>query len=98
MMDVCFQEVLMSRCVFIYVNDLEELRLWIWKVLTIMRVNHLSCKPIKCQFKQKSVHYLSIIVDHSQTAISPKKAKAIVDWLTLRNLKEVQSFLGMCSF
>jgi hypothetical protein len=39
-----------------------------------------------------------MIVGHGQTAINPKKAKAIVEWLTLRNLKEVQSFLGMCNF
>jgi hypothetical protein len=63
-----------------------------------MRANHLSCKPVKCQFEQRSIKYLRTIIGYGQTAINPKKAKAIADWLTLRNLRDVQSFLGMCNF
>jgi hypothetical protein len=105
MMDVCFQKVLMSRCVFVYVDDvliagddLEEVRHWMREVLTIMRANHLSCKPVKCQFEQRSVKYLRTIIGYGQTAINPKKAKAIVDWPTPRNFRDVQSFLGTCNF
>jgi hypothetical protein len=66
MMDVCFQELLTSGCVFVYVDnvliagdDLEELRFWMCKVLMVMRANHLSCKPVKCQLEQRTVQYLS---------------------------------------
>jgi hypothetical protein len=59
MMDVCFQELLTSRCVFIYADDvliasdnLEKLWFWMHKVLTVMRTNHLSYKPVKCKFEQ----------------------------------------------
>jgi hypothetical protein len=67
MMDVCFQKVLMSRCVFVYVNDvlitgddLEEVRYWMREVLTVMRINRLSCKPVKCQFEQRSIVTASV--------------------------------------
>jgi hypothetical protein len=105
MMDMCFQKVLMSGCVFIYVDDvlitsddLEEVRYWTREVLMVMRANRLSCKPVKCQFEQRSIKYLGTIIGYGQTAINPKNAKAIADWLTPRNLRDVQSVLGMCNF
>jgi hypothetical protein len=105
MMDILFQKVLTSRRVFVYIDDvliagddLEELRYWTREVLTIMRESHLSCKPIKCQFEQWSIKYLEMIIGYGQTAINPKKAEAIVEWPTPWNLKDVQSFLGMCNF
>jgi hypothetical protein len=105
MMDMCFQELLMSRCVFIYVDDvlitgedLEELRFWMHKVLMVMRANHLLCKPVKCQFKQRTVQYLRTIIGHSQTAINHKKAATIAEWPVPEMLKQVQSFLGTCNF
>jgi hypothetical protein len=61
MMDVCFQDLLMSGCVFVYVDDvliagdnLEELWFWMCKVLMVIRANRLLCKPVKCQFEQHS--------------------------------------------
>jgi hypothetical protein len=41
----------------------------------------LSCKPIKCQFEQQFVKYLRMIIGHGHTAINPKKATAIMEWL-----------------
>jgi hypothetical protein len=105
MMDILFQKVLMSGRVFVYVDnvlitsdDLEELCYWMREVLMIMRESHLSCKPVKCQFEQRSVKYLGMIIGYGQTAINPKKAEAIAEWPTPWNLKDVKSFLGMCNF
>jgi hypothetical protein len=77
---------------------LEEVHYWRREVLTVMRANCLSCRPVRCQFEQRSVKYLRTIIGYGQTAINPKKAKAIANWLTLRNLKDVQSFLDTCNF
>jgi hypothetical protein len=63
-----------------------------------MRTNRLLCKPVKCQFEQRSVTYLRTIIGQGQTAINPKKAAAIAEWPTPMSLKEVQSFLGTCNF
>jgi hypothetical protein len=52
--------------------------------MVIMTANCLLCKPVKCQFKQKMVKYLRIIIGQGQTAINPRKAEAIVEWPTLR--------------
>jgi hypothetical protein len=64
----------------------------------IMRESRLSCKPVKCQFEQRSVKYLGMIIGYGQTAINPKKAEVIAEWPTPQNLKDVQSFLGTCNF
>jgi hypothetical protein len=105
MIDILFQKVLMSGRVFVYVDDvliagddLEELCYWTCEVLMIMRESHLSCKPVKCQFEQWSIKYLGMIIGYGQTTINPKKAEAIAEWPTPRNLKDVQSFLGTCNF
>jgi hypothetical protein len=63
-----------------------------------MRESLLSCKPVKCQFEQWSVKYLGTIIGYGQTAINPKKAEAIAEWLTPQNLKDMESFLGTCNF
>jgi hypothetical protein len=79
-------------------ENLEELGKKTCEVLEIMRKNKLSCKPIKCQFKQTSIKYLRTILSSGQSAINPIKVKAIADWPISRDLKDVQSFLGMCNF
>jgi hypothetical protein len=105
MMDVILAKLLTTGCVFVYVDDilivgdnLEELRHWTREVLEVMRTNRLSCKPVKCQFEQRSVTYLRTIIGQGQTAINLKKAAAIAEWPTPMSLKEVQSFLGTCNF
>jgi hypothetical protein len=52
-------------------------------------MNRLSCKSVRCQFKQRSVTYLRMIIGQGQTAINPKKAAAIAEWPTPTSLKEV---------
>jgi hypothetical protein len=105
MMDIILAKLLTTGCVFVYVDDiliardnLEELHYWTQEVLEVMRTNCLSCKPVKHQFKQRSVTYLGMIIGQGQTAINLKKAAAIAEWPTPTSLKEVQSFLDMCNF
>jgi hypothetical protein len=105
MMDILFAKVLTTGNVFVYVDDvlvardnLEELHYWTHEVLEIMRASRLSCKPVKCQFEQRMVQYLRTIIGHGQTAINPKKAAAIMEWLVPETLKQLQSFLGTCNF
>jgi hypothetical protein len=105
MMDILFAKVLTMGNIFVYINDvlvtgddLEELHYWTREVLEIMRASHLSCKPVKCQFEQRTVQCLRTIIGHGQIAINPKKAAAIAEWLVPETLKQVQSFLGTCNF
>jgi hypothetical protein len=58
----------------------------------------LKCKPSKCIFFQKQVKFLGHLVSEEGVATDPAKISAVRDWSTPRNVKEVKSFLGLCSY
>ncbi len=100
-----FKDVLSSGCVFIYADDcficgdtIEELEYWTRKVLDIIRLHRLSCKPVKCQFEKTEVKFLGTMISAGQLAINPSKISAISDWPIPRKLKDLESFLGTCNF
>ena len=58
-----------------------------------IKVNHQ-----KCEFFTKSVTYLGHVFDHNGIHPSAEKIRAIVEAPSPSNLKEVQSFIGICNF
>ena len=55
-------------------------------------------KPSKCIFFQRQVKFLSQIVSSEGIQTNPKKISAVRDWPTLKNSKQIRSFLGLCSY
>lgn len=68
------------------------------QVLQRLQDNDLFLKLEKCVFEQSAVEYLGLIVLHDHLSMDPVKVTGIADWPTLRNVKEVQSFLGFGNF
>jgi len=66
----------------------------------LMKLEKLSLflKPSKCQFHQKEVEYLGMIVGNGNVRMDPVKVEGITQWLTLSYVKDVRSFLGFCNF
>ena len=58
----------------------------------------LKLKPKKCHFFCKKVIYLGHEVSAEGIATDPEKVKAVQDWGIPRNLTDVRSFLGLCSY
>ncbi|PIK40117.1 hypothetical protein BSL78_23040 [Apostichopus japonicus] len=58
----------------------------------------LKIKPSKCTFFQSEVTYLGHKVTRAGVMPSPDKIQAVKDWPAPRNVKELRSFLGFCSF
>ena len=58
----------------------------------------LRCKPSKCHIACNKVQYLGHMLTPDGLRAAPGKIKAIVDWPVPRNVKEVQSFLGLCGY
>ena len=54
--------------------------------------------PKKCEFEQDEIEYLRLVVSKGQVSMNPGKVKAVVDWPTPRNLKDVRGFVGFANF
>ena len=55
-------------------------------------------KPEKCKFEKEKVEYLGMIIKGDQISLDKKKIAAIIEWLSPKTVKEVQSFLGLGNF
>ena len=58
----------------------------------------LKLKPSKCHLLQREVAFLGHRVSGAGISTDPEKISAIESWPIPRNLREVRSFLGLCSY
>ena len=55
-------------------------------------------KISKCEFFKEAVEYLGHIISSKGISTDPKKITTIQDWPQPKNIKELQSFLGLCNY
>ena len=95
----------LDKFIIIYIDDLlifsknhKEHEQHLRQVFETLRQNKLYGKISKCAFFQESVEYLGHIISSKGIATDPEKVKAVQEWPTPTNLKDVQSFLGLCNY
>ena len=76
----------------------EEHEATVHKWLTRLEKLNLFLKPEKCQFHQRKVEYLGMIVGNGKVRMDPVKVQGITQWPTPVCVKDVRSFLGFCNF
>ena len=59
---------------------------------------NLKIKPKKCQFFDTSVLLLGHILSAREISANPEKVEKVKTWPVPKNIKEVQSFLGLASY
>ena len=59
---------------------------------------NLKLNPEKCVLFQTQVSFLGHLVSESGISVDPEKTKAVRDWPAPRNVTEVRSFVGLCSY
>ena len=59
---------------------------------------NLQLHPGKCVFAQPQVQYLGFVLSEKGVSASSDKIKAVRDYPTPRNVKDVRAFLGLASF
>ena len=64
----------------------ERHRQYVHRDLDILEANDLDLKPEKCEFEQKEIDYLGVIVGRNQLRMDPKKIKGVAEWKTPTNL------------
>ena len=59
---------------------------------------NLKIKPKKCQFFDTSILFLGHILLAKRISVNPEKVEKVQTWPVPKNIKEVQSFLGLASY
>ena len=84
--------------VIIFSQTVEEHIQQLGVVLERFKEAGLKLKPKKCFLFRKKVNYLGHVVSEDGIETDPDKIKAVLEWSTPETVKEVRSFLGLCSY
>ena len=68
------------------------------EVFTRLRAAGLKLLPKKCELFRKEVRFLRHIVSAEGIRTDPQKTEIVLSWPIPRSLKELRSFLGLCSY
>ena len=60
--------------------------------------NNLYVKPEKCKWEVRKVEFLGVVIGLEGIKIEEEKIKEVVDWLTLKGVKDIQKFLGLANY
>ena len=105
MMNDIFKDLTNEGYVVVYMDDflvytrtIEHHRDVVTQVLDILQKHRLYLKAEKCTFECSTVEYLGLVLLEGQMEMDPIKIAGVRDWPTLKNVTEVQSFVGFVNF
>ena len=105
MMNDIFKDLIDEGYVAVYMDDIlvytrmiEHHREVITRVLDMLRKYRLYLKAEKCTFECTTVEYLGLVLSEGWVEMEPVKIAGVRDWLTPKNVTEVQSFVGFVNF
>jgi hypothetical protein len=101
MMNDIFQDLILSRDVMVYLDNILILHSDLARHREIIREvlrHRLPLRPEKCEFEKSTIKYLSVIILHNHVEIDPIKVVGVATWPEPENKKDVQQFLGFTNF
>ncbi|KAA0039184.1 peroxidase 64 [Cucumis melo var. makuwa] len=84
--------------ILIYSKDLESHLQHLGLALQVLRKNELYANQKKCSFAKTKVDYLGHIISGKGVEVDPEKIRAIKEWPTPKNVREVRGFLGLTGY
>ena len=84
--------------VLLYSGDIEQHTQNLKITFETLRKANLRLKPKKCKFFQKQVDYLGHTIQADGTSPDPAKVEAVKVWPVPKNVTDVRSFVGFCSY
>jgi len=84
--------------ILIFSNNIEEHHIHVKKVLKRLLENNLVVKLEKCEFDKSETTFLGYVISKDGLKMDNEKVKAILEWPSPTNVKEVQSFIGLCNY
>ena len=82
----------------IFAPMIDDMLDWIQLVFDRLKQFNLKIKPKKCQFFNTSVLFLGHVLLANGISANPEKVEKVKTWPVPKNIKEVQSFLGLASY
>jgi len=105
MMNDVFRTVIMEGIVVVYLNNIliftkteEEHKQAVQRVLEILAEHKLFFCPEKCEFHQKQIEYLGLVISENKVVMDPIKVAGVREWPTPENRTDVQAFVGFVNF
>jgi len=68
------------------------------EIIKRLEENDLYVKPEKCKWKVREVGFLGVVIGPEEIKMEEEKVKEVLEWLTLKCVKDVQKFLGLANY
>ena len=68
------------------------------EVVKMLVENNLHVKPEKCKWKVREVRFLGVVIGPKRIRMEEEKVKEVLDWLTSKEAKDIQKFLGLANY
>ena len=106
MMNAIFTQELREGWITIYMDniliytdqDKKRHRTLVHRTLQKLKENDLFLKPEKCQFKQKQIKFLGVVLENGTIQMDLTKVKGVADWPQPWCMRDVRAFLGFTGF
>ena len=88
MMNAIFAQELREGWITIYMDNIlihmdqnkERHRTLVHQTLQKLKENDLFLKPEKCQFEQKRIEFLGVVLENGTIQMDPTKVKVVAEW------------------
>lgn len=84
--------------IVIYACNLTDHRSKVAEVFNRLRQHKLKLQPEKCNFLRREIVYLGHVIGEDGILPDPAKIKAVQNFPTPKNIKEIKSFLGLAGY
>ena len=105
MMNDIFRTLIAEGIVVVYLDNIlifteteEEHEQEVQRVLEVLAEHKLFLHPEKCEFHQKRIEYLGLVISENKVEMDPVKIAGVRDWPTPENWTDVQAFIGFVNF
>jgi len=105
MMNNVFRTVIAEGIVVVYLDDIliftkieEEHERAVQRVLEILMEHKLFLCLEKCEFHQKQIEYLRLVISENKVVMDPVKVAGVREWPVLENQTDVQAFISFINF
>jgi len=105
MMNELLRDLTNMRKVAVFIDDVivgmemeEEHDELVAEVIKKLEENDLYVKPEKCKWKAREVDFLGMVIGLEGIKMEKEKVKEVLEWPTLKCVKDVQKFLGLANY